>query len=65
MYYEWFKGNSSTSFIFHKDYFAFYNRDWNSNTRTNCGMTCSICSMKFLSDMVLEIGILEISNMDF
>ena len=51
-----------TSCIFHKDYFTFYNRDWNSNTRTNLGVACGKCSMNLLLDTVDKIGILEISN---
>ena len=53
------------SCAFQKDYFTFYNRDWNSHSETNFGITCSKCSMKLLSDLVVKIGILEISNMDF
>ena len=48
------------SCIFHKNYFIFYNRDWNSNSGTNFGMTCGKCSMKLLSDTAVEIEILEI-----
>ena len=51
--------------VFHKDYFTFYNRDWNSNLETNFGITCSDCSMKLLSDLLFKIGILEISNINF
>ena len=54
-----------TSCIFHKDYFVFYNRDWNSNSGNNFGITCGKCSMKLLSDTVDEIGILETSNITF
>ena len=50
------------SCIFLKYYFTFYNRDWNSNLGTNFGITCGKCSMKLLSDIVVEIGMLEISN---
>ena len=46
------------SCIFHKDYFKFYNRDWNSNLGANFGITCGKCAMKLLSDIVVEIGIL-------
>ena len=53
------------SCIFHKDYFTFDNQDWNSNSGTNFGLTCSKCSMKLLSDIVVKIVILEISNMNF
>ena len=51
--------------IFHKNYFTFYNRDWNSNLGTNFGMTCGKCSIKLLSDIAVEIEIIEISNMNF
>ena len=51
--------------VFHKDYFTFYNRDWNSNLETNFGITYSDCSMKRLSDLVFKIGILGISQMNF
>ena len=54
-----------TSCIFHKDYFVFYNRDWNSNSGNNFGITCGKCSMKLLSDTVDEIGILETSDITF
>ena len=50
------------SCIFHKDYFTVYNRDWNSNTKTNLGVAYDKCSMNLLLDTVDEIGILEISN---
>ena len=53
------------SCVFHKDYFTFYNRDWNSHSETNFGITCSKCSMKLLSDLVVKIRILEISNTNF
>ena len=53
------------SCIFHKDYFTFYNRDWNSNSETNFNITCGKCSMKLLSDIVIKFGIPEISNMNF
>ena len=46
--------------IFHKDYFTFYNRDWDSNSRTNFGITCGKYSVKLLSDIVVEIEVLEI-----
>ena len=46
--------------IFYKDYFTFYNRDWNLNSGTNFDMTCSKCLMKLFSDTELEIAILEI-----
>ena len=51
--------------VFHKDYFTFYNRDWNSKSETNFGITCSKCSMKLLSDLIVKIGILEISSINF
>ena len=51
--------------MFHKDYCTFYNRDWNSNSETNFDITCGKCSMKLLSDIVVKIGIIEISNMNF
>ena len=62
MYYKWFKDNSrrDASCIFQKNYFTFYDRDWNSNSGTNLGMTCGKCWMKLLSDIEVEIGILEI-----
>ena len=50
------------SCIFHKSYFTFYNRDWNSNSVTNFGTTCGKCSMKLLSDTAVEIGISEQST---
>ena len=53
------------SCIFHKNYFTFYNRDWNSNSGTDFGVICGKCSMKLLSNIAVEIGILEISNMNF
>ena len=53
------------SWIFHKNFFTFYNRDWNSNLDTNFGITCDKWSMKLLSDIVIEIEILEISSMNF
>ena len=46
--------------IFYKDYFTFYNRDWNLNSGTNFDMTYSKCLMKLFSDTELEIAILEI-----
>ena len=46
--------------IFYKDYFTFYNRDWNLNSGTNFDMTCGKCLMKLFSDTELEIAILEI-----
>ena len=54
-----------TSCIFNKNYFTFYNRDWNSNMASNFGITCGKYSMKYLSDIVVEIRILEISNINF
>ena len=53
------------SCVFHKYYFTFYDRDWNSNLETNFGITCSKCSRKLLSDLVVRIGILDITNMNF
>ena len=53
------------SCIFHKDYLTFYDRDWNSNSGTDFGITCGKCSMKRLTDVVIKIGIHEISNMNF
>ena len=44
---------------------TFYNRDWNSKSETSFGITCSKCSMKLLSDVIIEIGILEISSINF
>ena len=52
------------SCVFHKGYFAFYNRDWNSHLEINFGITCSKSSMKLLSDLAVKIGIFEISNMN-
>ena len=49
---------------FDKDYFTFYNRDLNSKLETNFGITCK-CSMKLLSDLIVKIGILELSNINF
>ena len=46
-------------------YFKFYNRDWNLNLETNFGIACCNCSLKLLSDLVVKIGILEISNIHF
>ena len=51
-----------TSCIFGKDYFTFYNHDWNSNSETNFSITFGKCSMKRLSDSAVEIRILEISK---
>ena len=51
--------------MFEKDYFTFYDRDLNSNSGINCGKTCGKCSMKRLTDVVVKIGIREISNMNF
>ena len=59
--------------VYFKDYFKFYNRDqfWRPiykqfiNSETNFGITCSNCSMKLLSDLVVKIGIIEISNINF
>ena len=51
------------SCIFHKDYFTFYDRD--SNSGTDFGITYGQCSMKLLTDVVVKIGIHEISNMNF
>ena len=65
MYYEWLKVIVDASCIFHKDYCTFYNQDWNSSWRSNFDITRGKCSMKFLSDIVVEIGILEISNINF
>ena len=48
--------------MFHKDYFTFYIRNWNSHLGTNLGITCDKYSMKLLSDIIVEVGILEISN---
>ena len=53
------------SCTFHKDYFTFYNRDWNSNSGTNFGIAFGKYSVKLLSDIMVKIGILEISNMNF
>ena len=53
------------SCIFHKDYFTFYNQDWNSDSETKSDIACDKCSMKPLSDIAAKIGILEISNMNF
>ena len=47
--------------IFHKNYFEFYNRDWNSNLRTKFGMTCGKCFCRYC----VEIEITEISKMNF
>ena len=55
----------NTNYIFHKDYFTFYNQDWNSNLGTNFGKTCGTCSMKLLPDLIVKIRILEISNTNF
>ena len=65
LHYEWCKDNSRRKFLFHRNYFTFYNRDWNSNSQTNFGMTCGKYSMEFLSDIAVEIAILEISTMNF
>ena len=60
-----FKDNNRRKLcVFHKDYFTFYNQDWNSNSEINFGIICSNCSMKVLSDLVVKIGILEISNIN-
>ena len=48
--------------VFHRDYFAFYDRDWNLKSEINFGITCSKCLMKPLSDFILKIAILEISG---
>ena len=56
---------ADTSLIFHKDYFTFYNQDCNSSSGTNFGKTRGKRSMKLLSDIVVQIGMLEISNMNF
>ena len=53
------------SCIFHNKIFTFCNRDWNSHVGTNFGVPCGKCSIKLLSDIIVEIGILEISSMDF
>ena len=40
MQYEWCNGNSRCKlYIFHRDYFTFYNRVWNGNLGTNFGIT--------------------------
>ena len=77
MYYEWIivigvfwhKCNRrvivDASCIFPKVYFTFYNRVWNSNTGTNFRKICGKFSMKLLSDIVVKIRILKISNMSF
>ena len=51
--------------VFHKDYFKFYNRDWNSNSETNFGITYGKCLLKLLSNIIAKIGIIEISSMNF
>ena len=53
------------SCIFHKDYFAFYNQDWNLNSGINFGITSGKFLVKLLSGIVVEIRILELSNMNF
>ena len=53
------------SYIFHKDYFTFYNQDRNSNLGTNFGKTCGTCSRKLLPDLIVKIRILEMSNTNF
>ena len=50
------------SFIFEKDYFTIYIRDWNSNSGTDFSITCGKCSRKLLSDILVEVRILEISK---
>ena len=55
----------NASCLFHKDYFTFYNPDWKPNLGTNFGITCGKCSIKLLSDIAVETGILEISNLNF
>ena len=53
---------------------TFYDQDWNSNSETNFGIMCGKCLLKLLSDkcllkllsdIVVKIGILEISSMNF
>ena len=51
-----------TSCIFGKDYFTFYNHDWSSNLGINFSITFGKCSIKLLSDIAVEIRILEISK---
>ena len=61
-----FRGNNRRNLrVFHKDYFTLYNRGWNSKLETNFGKTCRKCSMKLLSDLIVKIGILEISSINF
>ena len=36
------------SCIFYKNYFKFFNRDWNSNSDTSFGTTCGKYLTKFL-----------------
>ena len=63
---QWFRGNNRRNLrVFHKDYFTFYNRGWNSKLETNFGITYRKCSMKLLSDLIVKIGILEIWNINF
>ena len=50
------------SYIFHKDYVTFYNRDWNSISGTNFGITCGKYFIKIIFDIKIEIGIFKISN---
>ena len=57
--------NRRNLYVFHTDYFTFYNRDWNLNLETNFGIKCSNWSMKISSDLVVKIRILEISNIHF
>ena len=53
-----------TSCVFHKKYFTFHNGDCNLNSRTNFVIACGKCSVKVLSDIVVEIATLEISNIN-
>ena len=53
------------SCMFHKDYFTFYNQNWNLNLGTNFGKTYGTCSIKLLPDIIVKIRILEVSNINF
>ena len=44
---------------FHKDYFTFYNRDWNWNSETNFCITCGKYFIKIIFDTKIEIGVFE------
>ena len=65
MYYIWFKGSSRRGWYISKILLYIYNRDWISSSVNNFGMTCGKHSMGLLSDIAAEIGIHEISNMNF